>query len=288
MADERSRPLKRSWRGKVRQPDQSAHEWNRRRLRPVPETKSAGSRTIKIATVLTALAACVGLMIFLIFLWQRPKPAAVVLVGADYATNLMVPHNVLGWRGLKGIEAVSKAPRRWTIFNPASLQLMQGGPLTLNSPEQWTQLIAELSQTAQATDNPLRHGDARREHRHWGLSDTQRDVASGDRSPRSRDGHRVDEATAAGAEQDSRSGGSPGRGRLAIGNALQRLRPPAPGSRAEDPEREEPLGAERLRRRSTVLVVRGAGTDCVQSLCHRSPAGQGRGPRSSFDPCRVT
>ena len=40
MADERSRPLKRSWRGKLNQsrpPDQSAYEWSRRRLRPSSE-----------------------------------------------------------------------------------------------------------------------------------------------------------------------------------------------------------------------------------------------------------
>ena len=115
---------------------------------PWPRPGIPAPGLFKIAAVLTGFAACVGLMVFLIFLFQPPKPAAVVLVGADYATNLTVPHNVLGWKGLKGIEAVSKTPRPWAIFNPASLQLIQR-PTTLGQPEQWDALIEDLSQSAQ-------------------------------------------------------------------------------------------------------------------------------------------
>ena len=86
------------------------------------------SRSFKIAGALLGFLGLRGPLVFLIILFQPPKPAAVVLVGADYATNLTVPHNLLGWKGLEAIEAVSRTPRPWTIFNPACLQLIQRQP----------------------------------------------------------------------------------------------------------------------------------------------------------------
>lgn len=151
MADEGSRPAKGSWKGLPKESRSSrkpTHEWNRLRTKPAHETTTKSSRTLRIAGGLTALAACVGCLIYLILIWRPPKPAAVVLVGADYATNLAVPHNVLGWRGLKGIEAVSKTPPRFALFNPASLQLIQGGPIVLNLSGQWKELIEDLNQRA--------------------------------------------------------------------------------------------------------------------------------------------
>ena len=151
MADEGSRSAKRSWKGlpkETRSSRKPTHEWNRQRATPAREASTKSSRTFRIVGVLTALAACVAFLIFLILIWQPPKPAAVVLVGADYATNLTVPHNVLGWRGLRGIEAVSKVPPGFALFNPASLQLIQGGPIVLNDSRKWTELIKELGKTA--------------------------------------------------------------------------------------------------------------------------------------------
>ena len=65
-------------------------------------------------------------------------------MGADYAGNLAVPHNVLGWKGLQGVEAVSRAPQPWAIFNPAPLQLILQRPRALDLSEQWDGLIEDV------------------------------------------------------------------------------------------------------------------------------------------------
>jgi hypothetical protein len=90
-------------------------------------------------------AACLMLVVWLIWMINPPEPAAVILVGADYATNLAVPHNVMGWEGLKEIERLSQTPQRWSLFNPASLQLIRKDrSKTLDRAEQWDDLIADL------------------------------------------------------------------------------------------------------------------------------------------------
>ena len=65
-----------------------------------------------------------GDLVFLILKISRPEPAAVFLVGANYANNLAVPHNMQGWEGLVGIRQVSEKPPPWAFFYPASLQLI--------------------------------------------------------------------------------------------------------------------------------------------------------------------
>ena len=248
--------------------------------------EALGSRFIKIAGVLAGFAACVGLLVFLIFLFQPPKPAAVVLVGADYATNLTVPHNLLGWKGLEGIEAVSRTPRPWTIFNPASLQLIQR-PTTLSQPEQWDALIQGLSQSARSQKTILfvlaLHGATTPR----GLSGPRRHVALDRRAAGPEADHRFDEAIAPRSEQDPRARRGPGRGGLADGDDLQRLRPPAPGSRAGDPRGEEPVGARRLGRRSAVLDLRGAGAIRVRPLHHRGTPREGGRFGWTADPGRA-
>src|SRR4051812_14744637 len=147
MAADRSPSPKPSWRRRssdTPRPEPSAHEWSRRRLRPVGQSALPRSRNIKILGALLGLLTCLGLIVLLIILFQPPKPAAVVLVGADYAGNLMVPHNVLGWKGLQGVEAVSRASRPWAIFNPAQLQLILPEPRALDLAEQWDGLIDDV------------------------------------------------------------------------------------------------------------------------------------------------
>jgi hypothetical protein len=90
--------------------------------------------------------ACLVAAVVLIILIQPPPPAAVVLVGADYAENLLVPHNIPGWQGILGLEKVSKTPPRWSIFTPASLQLIRP-PQILDQADQWDRLIKDLRKT---------------------------------------------------------------------------------------------------------------------------------------------
>jgi hypothetical protein len=98
------------------------------------------------AVGVTAFVGCLALVIWMIWMLSKPQPAAVVLVGATYATNLAVPHNVLGWNGLAGIEQLSLAPRRLAVFRAPSLQLIRGGrEKPLEGAHEWDDLIAHLA-----------------------------------------------------------------------------------------------------------------------------------------------
>src|SRR5262245_25713730 len=151
MADERSGTSKSkpTWRGKaepttVARTKTSGYKWTERGSTPAaPARKRLGSRTYRVLGGLAAFAACLGMVIWLILMINPPEPAAVVLVGADYATNLAIPHNVMGWDGLKGIEQLSRTPRRWALFNPAELQLIRPRR-TLERADQWAEVIADL------------------------------------------------------------------------------------------------------------------------------------------------
>src|SRR5262245_50142909 len=99
MQDERTEPARPSWRRKVSpspapRPEQSGHEWTKRRLRPAEEVKLPGSASFKVAGAVVGFLACLVALVVLIILIQPPQPAAIVLVGADYADNLMVSHNI--------------------------------------------------------------------------------------------------------------------------------------------------------------------------------------------------
>ena len=151
MQNERSGTSKSkpTWRGKpdpkpVARPKTSDYKWTERGSTPAaPARKRPGSRPYLVLGGLAAFAACLGMVIWLILMINPPEPAAVVLVGADYATNLAVPHNVMGREGLKGIEHLSRAPRRRVLFNPAELQLIRPRR-TLERADQWDEVIADL------------------------------------------------------------------------------------------------------------------------------------------------
>ncbi len=71
-----------------------------------------------MACGIAAFLVCLATVVFLILRIRRPEPAAVFLVGANYANNLAVPHNVPGWEGLVGIRQVSEKPPPWSFFIP--------------------------------------------------------------------------------------------------------------------------------------------------------------------------
>ena len=147
------RPVGASWRGKSeperREPlartEKSTHRWSDRSTRPGADQPS-GSRPFGLIAGLVAFAACLGLVIWLIWMINPPRPAGVLLLGADYATNLAVPHNALGYRGLKGIERLSRAPRPWTLFNPARLELIHNpnDRDVLETADDWQAVITSL------------------------------------------------------------------------------------------------------------------------------------------------
>ncbi|QEH33047.1 hypothetical protein OJF2_15430 [Aquisphaera giovannonii] len=151
MADERARPSRPSWKragGDPRAVEPSSHAWSRRSVSSVARPDAPRTKTWKVAGVVAALAACIALILFLILVFRPPRPAAVVLVGADYAGNLAVPHNLLGWKGLQGLEAVSRTPPRFSLFPPPMLQLVRGGGTPLNLAEDWKALVDDLKVSA--------------------------------------------------------------------------------------------------------------------------------------------
>jgi hypothetical protein len=148
MADERSQSSRPTWRGNakptpVARPKKTDYKWTDRGTKPDIAPKRPGSRPFRVLGGLAAFAACLGMVIWLILMINPPEPAALVLVGADYATNLAVPHNALGWEGLKGIEQLSREPRRRVLFNPAELQLIKPRKI-LDRADQWDEVITDL------------------------------------------------------------------------------------------------------------------------------------------------
>ena len=61
----------------------------------------------------------------------------------DYADNLLIPHNILGWRVIEELEALAKTPPRWALFRPAGLELI-GDLHTLDQADDWDKVIKEL------------------------------------------------------------------------------------------------------------------------------------------------
>jgi hypothetical protein len=142
------RPSKPSWKsdgGSSSRPGRSNREWTRG-PKPEAERKLPRSRTLRIATAAVLFAASVALIIMLI-LWIRPvQPGCVVLIGADYATNLTTPPNVFGFEGLLGIHKLKERSRRYSVFGPRPLRLLQPEhPLVLDKSDDWDKLIETLT-----------------------------------------------------------------------------------------------------------------------------------------------
>src|SRR5437763_15698397 len=124
MQDERTEPSRPSWRRKataVPRPQRLGREWKwtQRRARPAGELKLPRSRSFKVAGALLGFLACLAALVVLIILIWPPSSVALVLVGADYADNLMIPHNVLGWKGIEAIDGLCRTAPPWALFKPA-------------------------------------------------------------------------------------------------------------------------------------------------------------------------
>lgn len=84
----------------------------------------------------SVLGLVVALAVLIYFIWP-PQPAALILAGAGYETNLSVPHNAHGWRGLTDLQAWNDEPdtgRSW--FNTGRMRLLQS-PLALKRSDDW-------------------------------------------------------------------------------------------------------------------------------------------------------
>jgi hypothetical protein len=101
-----------------------------------------------------AIVALAALGIWLYIALHLSSSVDVALIGADYALNLNVPHNVYGVEGLKTIESLATAPRGFELLPSPSLRLLQGRS-TLESSDDWDRLIDELLRQSAGSTRPL-------------------------------------------------------------------------------------------------------------------------------------
>jgi hypothetical protein len=147
MPDEGPKRARPSWKRAAQSAAPSAestHEWNRLRNRGSGKANRPWFGSLKVAAAVAGTLACLAVIVALIFLLFRPESVAVVLVGSDYADNLLVPHNVMGAEGLAGIETLAKTPASVSFLPAATLSLIQ--PLqALDQVDQWETLIEGLA-----------------------------------------------------------------------------------------------------------------------------------------------
>ena len=149
MADDRNEPIKPSWRRAAKPKarlEKSSHEWSKTRLRPVGREKRSRAWAFKAAAAAGLFVGMIGLVVWLIVMLSPPASVAIVLVGADYAANLAVPHNAAGMKGLDGLDKLLRTPRRMSWFRGAALKAV-GSPSTrrIEIKADWDDLIKELS-----------------------------------------------------------------------------------------------------------------------------------------------
>ncbi len=97
------------------------------------------SRKTVFGVALALFLGTVGLFIWVATKFRPPSPSYLVLVGADYADNLAVPHNLDGWQGLKALSTFAGGGK-WSFL--WSERPLFGGPGTpfafdMKSREQW-------------------------------------------------------------------------------------------------------------------------------------------------------
>ena len=148
MQEERTEPSRPSWRRKAAaaprpQPKGREWKWTERRARPAGEVKLPRSGSFKVAGALLGFLACLAALVVLIILIWPPSSVALVLVGADYADNLMIPHNILGWKGIEAIDALARTPPPWALFKPARFKPI-GMIHKIDQPDDWDKLIKDL------------------------------------------------------------------------------------------------------------------------------------------------
>jgi hypothetical protein len=136
---------RRGWRDGANKPaasnkDQGKRAWQKIEQPKTSKVSSGTSRGIKLGIAGGALAVLIGLLVWIVFWLRTPKPACLVLIGAGYETNLALPHNAAGWKGLEALNEL--APRASGIsswmewWSPQNFRL-QFGPQTVEAGTSW-------------------------------------------------------------------------------------------------------------------------------------------------------
>ena len=193
----------------------------------------AWSGTLKVAARRRGLRRCMAALVILILLLFPPGSVAVVLVGADYADNLLVPHNILGWEGLVGLETLCKTSPRWTLLGARPPTLIR--PLQqIDQVDKWDTLIADLKKKPFKQQTIIivvgMHGGSSSKNAYlipdkMADPDDQLDLKHVIKSMGQLPAEKQKVLVLEGANLS----------RLAARHAAQRFRPPAAGSRGRDP-----------------------------------------------------
>jgi hypothetical protein len=99
---------------------------------------------LKLAGALLGFVACLIAIVILIILIWPPPSVAMVLVGADYAENLTVAPNILGWKGLEGLASMAGTRPPWSLLRAPRLNLIRA-PRLIDQPEHWDAVIDDLA-----------------------------------------------------------------------------------------------------------------------------------------------
>lgn len=100
------------------------------------------TRALKVVATAMALGLLGGLLIWVsTWLWP-PHPASLVLVGAGYEQNLVIPHNAYGQKSLRTL-AERAVPADAVAWGSGRLRL-QGAPLTYTSDIAWDDGLAQF------------------------------------------------------------------------------------------------------------------------------------------------
>jgi hypothetical protein len=105
----------RGWRGNVGAGGPSARRWRPEVAADAARGPVKRSRTVWLALVSGAFVLVAGVMIAWIQWLRPPGPVYLVLVGADYRDNLVVPHNAFGQRALQMLREWGNAQRHVAV-----------------------------------------------------------------------------------------------------------------------------------------------------------------------------
>jgi len=137
-----------SWRlgGGPRGIDPSGRFWRHAPSRG-PGNASRGRRAGWIIAGALFLVVCLASFVWLINLLRLPRPARLVLVGAGYESNLQIPHNSYGWRGLQDLKELSDQPvSSWIARACAARYRRATDPILLDlaAKDRWGEVLKDV------------------------------------------------------------------------------------------------------------------------------------------------
>src|SRR5439155_17583 len=101
------------------------------------------SRAAQIGVTALALLVFVGLLAGLGLMIYLPQTVCVVLLGADYAENLAVPHNVYGWHSLLGLADLARNSQPTFSWGVRPFRL-QNEPQVLRTDGVWDRNLEKI------------------------------------------------------------------------------------------------------------------------------------------------